>query len=74
MSDDPLDLDTGLPARIATDAAVLAPLTLSVARRLLASADTDGVCGPITRRSRASLASMSLRSWRRSSSSSAASI
>jgi hypothetical protein len=39
MSDDPLDLDTGLPARIAADAAVLAPLTLSVARRLLASAD-----------------------------------
>src|SRR5215831_3886829 len=26
MSDDPLDLDTGLPARIAADAAALAPL------------------------------------------------
>src|SRR5438067_7605231 len=46
MSDDPLDLDTGLPARIAADAAVLAPLTLSVARRLPASADTDGVMRP----------------------------
>jgi Family of unknown function (DUF6074) len=43
MSDDPLDLDAELPARIAADAAVLAPLTLSVARRLPASADTDGV-------------------------------
>ena len=43
MSDDPLDLDTGLPGRIAADAAALAPLTLSVARRLPASADTDGV-------------------------------
>ena len=46
MSDDPLDLDTGLPARIAADAAALAPLTLSVARRLLASADTLGVIRP----------------------------
>jgi hypothetical protein len=46
MSDDPLDLDTGLPARIAADAAALAPLTLSVARRLPASADTDGVMRP----------------------------
>jgi uncharacterized protein DUF6074 len=46
VSDDPLDLDTGLPARIAADAAVLAPLTLSVARRLSASADADGVMWP----------------------------
>jgi Family of unknown function (DUF6074) len=46
MSDDPLDLDTGLPARIAADAAALAPFTLSVARRLPASADTDGVMRP----------------------------
>jgi DNA-binding transcriptional MocR family regulator len=46
MSDDPLDLDTGLPPRIAADAAVLAPLTLSAARRLLASADADGVMRP----------------------------
>ena len=37
MSDDPLNLDTGLPARIAADAAVLAPLTLSVARWLPSS-------------------------------------
>jgi Family of unknown function (DUF6074) len=44
MSDDPLDLDTGLPARIAADAAALAPSTLSVARWL--SADTDGVMWP----------------------------
>lgn len=43
MSDDPLDLDTGLPAGITADAAVLAPITLSIARRLQASADTDGV-------------------------------
>jgi len=41
MSDDPLDLDTGLPARIAADAAVLSPTALSVARWLRAS--TDGV-------------------------------
>jgi hypothetical protein len=46
LKDDPLDLDTGLPARIAADAAVLAPLTLSVARRLPASADADGVMRP----------------------------
>jgi DNA-binding transcriptional MocR family regulator len=46
MNDDPLDLDTELPARIAADAAALAPLTLSVARRLPASADTDGVMRP----------------------------
>jgi len=46
VSDDPLDLDTALPARIAADAAVLAPLTLSIARRLPASADADGVMRP----------------------------
>jgi Family of unknown function (DUF6074) len=46
MSDDPFDLDSGLPARIASDAAVLAPLALSVARRLPASADADGVMRP----------------------------
>jgi len=46
MSDDPLDLDTGLPARIAADAAVLSPLALSIARRLPTSADADGVMRP----------------------------
>jgi hypothetical protein len=43
-SDDPFDLDSGLPARIAADAAVLSPVALAVVRRLLANA--DGVMRP----------------------------
>jgi hypothetical protein len=46
MADDPLDLDIGLPAGIAADAATLAPITLSVARRLRASADANGIMRP----------------------------
>jgi hypothetical protein len=46
MADDLPDLDTGLPARIAADAAALAPMTLSVARRLPAWADADGIVRP----------------------------
>jgi hypothetical protein len=46
MADDLLDLDTGLPAHVAAAAAVLAPMTLRVARRLPASADAGGIMQP----------------------------
>jgi hypothetical protein len=45
-ADDPLDLDTGLPARVAADAAVLSPVALALARRMSASADAGAIMGP----------------------------
>jgi DNA-binding transcriptional MocR family regulator len=46
MADDPLDFDTGLPPRVAADAAVLAPMALSVARLLPEWPDVNGIMRP----------------------------